>query len=182
MINPRCILIICLLLPLAGCCQPKPVPHSASQPISHPSLTRIPEFQGPYRFLSNFYPSTIEFESLTYPTVEHAYQSAKTLDMNERKRIAALATPEEAKREGRKLALRPNWDTVKFEVMEQCVRYKFTHHPDLKQKLLDTGDAVIEEGNTWNDRIWGVYQGQGENRLGKILMKVRAEVRAAPAK
>jgi ribA/ribD-fused uncharacterized protein len=148
-------------------------------PSTHPttSPSTISEFQGPYRFLSNFYPSTIEFEGIVYPSVEHAYQSAKTVNMNERQRIADLPTPADAKREGRKLPLRPNWDTLKFEVMEQCVRYKFTHHPDLKQKLLDTANATLEEGNTWNDQIWGIYQGQGENRLGKILMKIRAELR-----
>ena len=144
-----------------------------------PSQTqKIAEFQGPYRFLSNFYPATVEFEGITYPTSEHAYQSAKTLDMNERKRIAALATPAEAKAEGRKLPLRADWETAKFDVMEQCVRYKFTHNPELRRKLLKTGDAVLEEGNTWGDRVWGVYQGQGENRLGKILMKVRDELRS----
>jgi ribA/ribD-fused uncharacterized protein len=165
-----------VLVSLSGCC----TPHE-STPITPPATTqpapqKIPEFQGPYRFLSNFYPATVEFEGITYPTVEHAYQSAKTLDMNERKRIAALATPEEAKSEGRKLALRPDWETAKFDVMERCVRYKFTHNPELRQKLLETGDAILEEGNTWGDRVWGVYQGQGENRLGKILMKVRDEL------
>jgi N-glycosidase YbiA len=59
--------------------------------------------------------------------------------------------------------------------MEQCVRDKFTRHPDLRAKLLATGDAYLEEGNTCNDQIWGVYQGKGENRLGKILMKIRME-------
>jgi ribA/ribD-fused uncharacterized protein len=143
------------------------------------STSRIPEFQGEYRFLSNFFPAEVVYEGITYPTVEHAYQSAKTLDMNERKRIAALKTPAEAKTEGRKLKLRDDWETAKFVVMEDCVRYKFTHHDDLRAKLLATGDAVLEEGNTWGDRIWGVYQGQGDNRLGKILMKIRAELRSA---
>ena len=57
------------------------------------------------------------------------------------------------------------------------MRFKFTHHPELSQMLLNTGDAQLEDGNTWGDRIWGVYQGQGENRLGKILMKIRDELR-----
>jgi N-glycosidase YbiA len=145
-----------------------------------PATQKIAEFQGPYRFLSNFYPATVEFEGITYPTVEHAYQSAKTLDINERKRIAALSTPSVAKSEGRKLALRSDWETAKFEVMERCVRYKFTHNPELGRKLLETGNALLEEGNTWGDRVWGVYQGQGENRLGKILMKVREELNPQP--
>jgi ribA/ribD-fused uncharacterized protein len=142
---------------------------------------KIDSFQGEFRFLSNFWPAEVVFEGVTYPTVEHAYQSAKTFDMTERRRIAALPTPEEAKRAGRALKLRDDWDRAKFDVMEQCVRYKFTHHADLRRQLLATGDRYLEEGNTWNDRIWGVYQGQGDNRLGKILMQVRAELqKAAP--
>ncbi|HZZ44499.1 MAG TPA: NADAR family protein [Tepidisphaeraceae bacterium] len=129
--------------------------------------------------MSNFSPATIEFEGIHYPTVEHAYQSAKTLDMAERRRIAALATPAEAKAAGRALKYRADWEQVKFDVMEQCVRYKFTHHPELAAELLATGNAYLEEGNTWNDQIWGVYQGKGDNRLGKLLMKVRGELRQA---
>jgi hypothetical protein len=109
--------------------------------------------------------------------VEHAYQSAKTLDMNERRRIAALPTPAEAKRAGEALPPRADWPQIKYQVMLECVRYKFTHHPELAAKLLATGDAYLEEGNTWGDRIWGVYHGQGTNWLGKILMTVRAELK-----
>ncbi len=138
---------------------------------------RIAEFQGEYRFLSNFWPATVEFEGLTYPTVEHAYQSAKTLDTSERKRIAAMKTPEEAKRAGRALKQREDWEKVKFDVMETCVRYKFAHHDDLRAKLLATGDAELIEGNNWGDKIWGQVDGVGENRLGKILMKVRDDLR-----
>jgi ribA/ribD-fused uncharacterized protein len=166
-------ILVVLLTSIANCA-----------PATTQSSNKIAEFQGEYRFLSNFFPAEIVYEGITYPTVEHAYQSAKTLDMNERKRIAAIKTPGEAKTEGRKLKLRDDWDTAKFQVMEDCVRYKFTHHDDLREKLLATGDKLLEEGNTWGDRIWGVYQGQGENHLGKILMKIRDELRneeAAPA-
>jgi ribA/ribD-fused uncharacterized protein len=137
----------------------------------------INSFQGKYRFLSNFYPATVEFEGLTYPDVEHAYQSAKTLDMNERRRIAALPTPAAAKHEGESFPYRSDWPQIKYQVMLTCVRYKFTHHPDLAQKLLATDHAHLEEGNTWHDEIWGVYEGHGTNWLGKILMQVRSELR-----
>jgi ribA/ribD-fused uncharacterized protein len=137
---------------------------------------KIAEFQGEYRFLSNFWPATVEFEGIMYPTAEHAYQSAKTLDMNERKRIAELPTPGEAKRAGRALALRPDWEQVKLGVMEECVRYKFTHHAELSQKLLATADAHLEEGNTWGDTFWGTVHGAGQNHLGRILMRVRGEL------
>jgi ribA/ribD-fused uncharacterized protein len=161
-----------------GCAARKPHVVTIHPAATQPARGKVTEFQGPYRFLSNVYPAEVEFEGMRYPSVEHAYQAAKTLDLGERKRIAALPTAAEAKSEGRKLELRPNWETLKFEVMEQCVRYKFTHNPQLKQMLLDTGDAVLEEGNTWEDRVWGIYRGEGENRLGKILMKVRGEIRS----
>jgi len=163
-----------LLLMLAGCSASRPVPAPA------PAPTFIAEFQGPYRFLSNFWPATVQFEGLMYPDVEHAYQSAKTLDMNVRRQIAALPTPAAAKHAGESFPPRADWPQIKLAVMEQCVRFKFTHHPDLARKLMSTGNAQLQEGNTWNDRYWGVCGGVGENHLGKILMKVRAELRATP--
>jgi ribA/ribD-fused uncharacterized protein len=143
---------------------------------------RIESFQGQYRFLSNFWPAEVEYEGLTYPDVEHAYQSAKTLDMAERRKILAEPTPAEAKREGESFPPRADWLQIKYDVMLQCVRYKFTHHSELASQLLATGDAYLEEGNTWNDQIWGVYQGKGTNWLGKILMEVRGELRKRNAR
>jgi ribA/ribD-fused uncharacterized protein len=141
------------------------------------SPAKIDSFSGQYRFLSNFWPAAVEHEGVMYPSVEHAYQAAKTLDPAERRRIAALRTPSEAKKAGRALPLRADWETAKFVVMEACARDKFTRHPELRRALLDTGDAYLEEGNAWGDRVWGVYQGEGENRLGKILMQVRDDLR-----
>ena len=156
-----------------------------AQPTSAPATTqvssKIAEFQGEYRFLSNFWPATVVYEGITYPTSEHAYQAAKTLDVEQRKRIAALQTPAEAKSAGRALKLRDDWESVKFTVMEDVVRFKFTHHDDLRAKLLATGDAYLEEGNNWGDEVWGVCNGKGENRLGKILMKIRSELKPAAA-
>ena len=173
--------LILLTAAFAGCASDDASPASPSAPVTRPAATapaKVVEFQGEYRFLSNFDPAVVEFEGITYPSVEHAYQSAKTLDMTERRRIAAIKDPAHAKRAGRALnPQRSDWEQVKFEVMETCVRHKFTHHPELRDKLLATGDALLEEGNTWGDRIWGVYQGQGDNRLGKILMKVRQDLR-----
>lgn len=163
------------VLATSGCATHAPAP-AAADGSAHAAV--IPEFQGNYRFLSNFWPADVEADGIMYPTVEHAYQAAKTLDMAERRRIAALATPAEAKAAGRALTLRPGWDQDKFAVMEALVRQKFTRHVELRTKLLETGDAELQEGNTWGDRVWGVYQGQGENRLGKILMRVRAELRS----
>jgi ribA/ribD-fused uncharacterized protein len=149
-------------------------------PATTQAASKIAEFQSEYRFLSNFFPAEVIYEGVTYPTSEHAYQAAKTLDPEQRKKIAALKTPAEAKAAGRALKLRDDWETAKFAVMEEVVRYKFTHHDDLRAKLLATGDAVLEEGNTWNDQIWGISppnSGKGENHLGRILMKIRSELK-----
>ena len=141
----------------------------------------INNFKGKYFFLSNYYPSWIhqEFEDgsrIDYPTVEHAFQACKTCDLNLRKKIAAAPSPGAAKKIGRHLQLRDNWNEIKNDVMYSLVRAKFTY-PDLQEKLLATGDEELVEGNTWFDTTWGVCNGIGENRLGKILMQVRDEIR-----
>jgi ribA/ribD-fused uncharacterized protein len=139
----------------------------------------IREFRAEYRFLSNFHPASVELDGLEYPTVEHAFQAAKTGDPAQRERIRTLPGPHQAKKAGRALDLRPDWERVKIGVMEELVRRKFTRHAELRELLLATGDQELMEGNRWNDRFWGVDldSGEGENHLGKILMKVRRELR-----
>ena len=170
--------LIVLLMAVTGC-KASSKHSSATQPaIATTRPAAIDSFEGPYRFLSNFWPAEVEFEGHVYPTVEHAYQAAKFTDNTMRERVAAAPTPGEAKHIAHTATTqRANWDTAKFQVMEICVKYKFTHHDDLRAKLLDTGDAELIEGNTWGDQIWGVYRDQGDNRLGKLLMKIRGELR-----
>ena len=91
--------------------------------------------------------------------------------------LFSQASPSEAKAAGRKIDLRSDWEEVKDKVMYEIVLAKFTQNPDLKKKLLATGDEHLEEGNTWGDTIWGTVDGVGENRLGKILMRVRDELK-----
>ena len=137
----------------------------------------ITEFQGEYRFLSNFWPAEVEYDGDIYPTVEHAYQAAKTLDRQGRLSIMNAATPGIAKRLGKTLPLRRNWEQMKYSVMLSLVGQKFCSHMDLGDKLLATNKRVLIEGNTWDDTYWGVYRGKGQNMLGKLLMQVREEVR-----
>jgi ribA/ribD-fused uncharacterized protein len=141
----------------------------------------INKFDGPYAFLSNFYHSPIVYEGLEYPTVEHAFQAAKTLKVSERESIAALPTPGAAKRAGRQVALRKDWEEVKIDVMRECLKEKFKD-PVLFASLVATGDEELIEGNYWHDNFWGVCScersnGQGLNQLGKLLMELRAELR-----
>jgi len=133
----------------------------------------INSFTEEYKFLSNFYPSKVKVDGIWYPTAEHAYQASKTLYPHLRKRIANLDSPAKAKKEGQKLKLRENWEENKISIMFWIVLFKFDENKDLKKKLLSTGNAILIEGNTWNDTFWGVCKGKGENNLGKILMEVR---------
>ena len=136
----------------------------------------INEFRGKYYFLSNFYTANVEYKGIKYLNNESAFQSCKLKDIEKRKSFSHL-NPSEAKRKGRRVQLRNDWEEVKYDIMLDIVRAKFTQNEDLKIKLLETGDAYLEEGNTWGDRIWGVCDGRGKNWLGKILMQVREELK-----
>ena len=138
----------------------------------------INKFSGEYRFLSNFYNCRIEYEGLVYPTVEHAFQAAKTTDEAERRSVRDCSTAGQAKRRGREVTLRPDWDTVKVDVMHELLLYKF-YAADLGGRLCHTGDQELIEGNTWGDTFWGVCRGKGSNHLGRLLMQVRREINAA---
>ncbi len=137
----------------------------------------IDKFDGKYRFLSNFFPSVVSLDGFPFPTVEHAYQAAKTKDMGERAVIRLQSSPAKAKKLGSKLTLIPGWDLYKLGIMERLVRDKFFNHKELATLLIATGEEELVEGNWWGDKYWGVCNGEGENHLGKILMKVRNEVK-----
>jgi hypothetical protein len=139
-------------------------------------MQMIGEFKGAYRFLSNFWNATVHYEGTDYKSVEHAFQAAKTLLPSERAWVWSAQTASEAKKRGRQVALRPDWEQVKLDVMEALVRDKFSRHPHLRDQLLATGTHELVEGNWWNDTFWGVCRGTGYNHLGRILMKVRAEL------
>lgn len=148
-----------------------------SQPPDPAAVTR---FAGDHFFLSNFYPAWVELDGMEYPSVEHAYQAAKTLDAEIRRAVQQCASPAEAKAIGSGLDLRPDWETLKFEVMEALLLQKFSQ-PDLRRMLLATGNALLIEGNDWGDRIWGCTRSDaggwiGENRLGRLLMMIRARL------
>lgn len=131
----------------------------------------ITEFDGEYAFLSNFYECPVEYDGITYNSSEAAYQAQKCRTKEERYAFRDL-TPKEAKRKGRKVDIRPDWEEKKVDVMSDIVYQKFSQNKELKEKLIATDDAELIEGNYWGDRFWGV-DGTGENRLGMILMDIR---------
>ena len=142
------------------------------------TISTIDSFRGKYYFLSNFFPAEVTYNGLTYQNNEAAFQAQKTYSKEERIEFTTLE-PKDAKRRGRRVRLRRDWEQVKDRIMEEIVRAKFSQNEELKEQLLATGDAQLVEGNRWNDRYWGVdiRSGVGENHLGKILMKVRSELR-----
>lgn len=137
----------------------------------------IDSFDGDYRWLSNFYFSPVQHEGILYPTSEHAFQAAKTTNTNLRRKIAKLTSAAAAKSEGRALILRPGWENMKLQVMSEILESKFDLSPQLREKLLATGNAQLVEGNYWHDTYWGVCGGRGENHLGKLLMQLREKLR-----
>lgn len=136
----------------------------------------INSFSGEYRFLSNFFESRFEYEGISYTTAEHAFQQAKTLDPEWKQIIRSCPTPALAKRAGRSVKLRSDWEEVKDQIMEDILRAKFTQNSYVLRALINTGDEELVEGNTWNDTYWGVCDGEGKNMLGKMLMKIRSEL------
>lgn len=137
----------------------------------------INEFRGEYFFLSNFYEAPVEYRGLRYGSNEAAFQAQKCMTEAEKEMFTQLR-PSDAKKKGRRVQLRPDWEKVKVGIMREIVRAKFAQNEGLRALLLATGDAVLEEGNTWNDTFWGIHlkNGQGQNHLGRILMQVRKEL------
>lgn len=137
----------------------------------------IREFQGQYRFLSNFWSCSIEVNGLRFTSTEAAYQAAKSEDPEVWAKFSHMSAGQ-SKRAGRLIRMRSDWDSIKLGVMEQLTALKYSPGSPLAQLLLDTGDATLIEGNTWGDRFWGVCGGHGSNHLGKILMNQRNILKA----
>jgi len=140
----------------------------------------ITRFFDEERYLSNFAPVEVVFDGETYLSVENAYQAAKTLDKAAREKIRN-GTPGQAKRLGRKIKIRDDWDEIKLRVMEALLRQKFLVDNGYGKKLMATGTQEIVEGNRWHDQFWGSCDcpkcgGGGRNYLGKISMIIRAEL------
>jgi ribA/ribD-fused uncharacterized protein len=140
----------------------------------------IESFEGEFRWLSNFEPCKMHHNDLEYETAEHAYQSSKTNSLHEKKAFTLSGGYHagKAKRKGRKVTIRFDWEDVKLSVMEEILRIKFcpVRNPKLALKLFNTDPCILIEGNTWGDVFFGVCDGEGENHLGKILMKIRSDL------
>jgi ribA/ribD-fused uncharacterized protein len=137
----------------------------------------ITSFSGENRFLSNFWPSIVMMDGQPFPSVEHAYQAAKTTDKTQRRVIQYAPTAGKAKRLGKKVTMRPDWEAVRLQIMEELLREKFKEGILLK-KLQATKPHKLIEGNTWGDQFWGESPlGTGQNHLGLLLMQIRDDVK-----
>lgn len=151
---------------------------SVYEMMKEPTNYVINSFRGAHYFLSNFYEAPITYKGVTYQNAEAAFQAQKCLNEEEKLPFSQY-DPSKAKNMGRLVELRPDWEDVKLSFMEEIVWAKFEQNASLAQMLLATGEALLKEGNSWNDVFWGVSNktGKGENHLGKILMRVREKLR-----
>lgn len=136
---------------------------------------------GEYGFLSNFLPMPVRLKGKLWPSSEHYFQAQKFAGTVHEAEIRNAGTPTIAARLGRdrRKPLRRDWESVKDDVMREAVRAKFTQHADLREALLATGEALLIE-HTAEDDYWGDGgDGHGQNKLGRILMQIREELRAA---
>ena len=139
-------------------------------------------FDGKYAFLSNFHNCPVTYNGLTYKNNEAAFQAQKTLNENIRKEFTGLP-PNLAKRKGRRVTLRSDWEQVKDDIMYEICLEKFLSKKNyrLLELLLNTGHEEIVEGNYWHDNYWGnctcdrCKNVDGMNVLGKILMEIRSK-------
>lgn len=149
-------------------------------------MNKIDSFSGRYEFLSNFYNCSVKFNGITYGHSEGAFQAQKTLNENQRLEISKMTAGQSKRYCGRKgpITLREDWEQVKDNIMYEIVKEKFSQNSDIRDKLLATGDIELIEGTTWHDNYWGnctcdkCVNIEGKNMLGKILMKVRSELRS----
>ncbi|NJN24313.1 MAG: NADAR family protein [Acaryochloridaceae cyanobacterium RL_2_7] len=141
--------------------------------------------QEQYGCFSNFSPHSIVMGAVQWPTSEHYYQAQKFIGTEDEavicEQIRPCPSPEQAAALGRDRirVIRPDWDQTKDQVMYEAVKTKFSSHPEICSVLLATGSEEIVEDSP-NDYYWGCGADKtGENHLGKILMRVREELRLA---
>lgn len=137
----------------------------------------IKEFQGEFRWLSNFAPVNVIYDGVKYRSVEHAYMAAKSVDVGWREFCKNTYKAGDVKKASRNIELREDWEQIKVDVMRELLEQKFNTEP-YKAMLLETCDEHIQEGNMWNDKFWGVClkTGKGSNTLGKLIMEIRSKI------
>ena len=135
----------------------------------------IAGFVAEYCWLSNFFLIRLEWAGRVYGSAEAAYHSGKYPDAD--RDIFTRLSPVAARNLSRTKPFDTTaWESRKVQTMRDIVWSKFSQNPKLARKLLATGGRYLEETNWWGDKVWGVYRGEGQNLLGKILMDTRARL------
>ena len=141
-------------------------------------MESIEGFFREYRFLSNFHVKEFTYKGKTYQTSEHAYQAYKATNEEDHEYVRSSPTPRDARNRGQEIKMRPDWNEIKYDVMKEVLIEKFKDE-ELKELLLKTGNAYLEETNWWHDQFWGnctcenCQHYTAKNSLGKILMEIR---------
>lgn len=141
----------------------------------------IESFHDTHYYLSNFYEHPMKVNGQSFKSNEHFFQASKARTPEDFEYVRASPTPGISKKRGREIKMRGDWDNMKNTIMMQGLRIKFAD-PELRQRLLDTGEDTLIEGNNWHDVYWGRcdcsdHGGDGQNWLGRLLMQLRAELR-----
>jgi ribA/ribD-fused uncharacterized protein len=144
-------------------------------------------FRGDQWYRSNFYPAKIIIRGQEWETAEHVFQAAKFLDPDTRHLIRVCVTPKFAKQFANEIKdeIRKDWEKVRIDVMYKTLKLKFNQHPNLRLRLKKSTDYIIED-NYWHDNFWGnctcekCKDIEGQNWMGKLLMKLRDELREKP--
>lgn len=134
-----------------------------------------------YGEFSNFSSFGINYNGLYYPTIEHFFQSQKFIDSTYAEKIRTACTPKEASDLGksRDFKIKDDWDGIKDDIMFSGLKYKFDTHQQLKELLISTGDLLLIENSPF-DNYWGIGKtGDGFNKLGNILMRIRKIIKNA---
>jgi len=150
----------------------------------------------PFDELTNYWVlcTKITYEGKEYPTPEHLYQARKFIypgapAVNEKHaeaiRVASTSckakvlasAPTRKTRSAKGLAINPQWDEIKLQVMREVIELKFRANPYCHWTLMSTHPFDLEERPP-SDSFWGVgADGSGKNHLGKLLVELREKLR-----
>ena len=159
-------------------CHCKPLACHGDVYVEMLDRTVIDNFRGDYACFSNFSPHKVTYNKFTYKRSEHAFQAQKATNKKDHDYVACADSPVDAKRRGNEIECRPDFKEKKVGIMAVIVHHKFDQNVNPRQVLLNTGSALLIEGNWWHDDFWGMVKNDagiwvGENNLGEILMIVR---------
>lgn len=154
----------------------------SSQQLNYETADTVYWFSTAFDPLNNWSANAINILGKTFSTVEHAYHYRKFSETSPEiaDQIFAAPSPWAAMQIDREHQeeRRKDWNEVKVDIMTELIRAKAAQNQDVTDCLLKTGDKKIVENSPW-DSFWGCGpDGNGQNKMGEILMLVRSEIQA----